>query len=291
MKNILQGLRDQRSVRKALASGAPAYCQRAFALLAGGEVIYTTEEERIFGEIDRRRKATAALNKSDLTIYYSPKPKSTKPGNKPAHGEVKEFDAARIAYHTSISDYWGRFLHLLASDSGAENILELGTCAGISGCYLSSAPSCRNFWTIEASSDLCEIARTNIAAVSSNFEVRNGLFDEQLDVLLPQISENTLDLVWIDGHHEKVATLHYYRRLRPYLRFGAIVLLDDIGWSRDMRECWEEFAKEPGLSMAFDLKTLKGMAIWHGGDIKPTVRSIAKPFGSIKVGNPQGWGS
>ncbi|MGZ0174357.1 MAG: O-methyltransferase [Planctomycetales bacterium] len=208
---------------------------------------------------------------------------------RPAHGEVMEFDIRRIATHTSIASYWGTFLHLLASSAKSRNILELGTCAGISGCYLSTASECRNFWTIEASEGLANIARQNLAAVTDTATVFNGLFDDILDKFLPDLGDEKLDFVWIDGHHERVATIHYFQRLIPHLSEGAIVLFDDVSWSADMRAGWNELAHWPGFEHTFDLKTLKGLGIWSGDGGRPRYESVAKPFGGIHIGDPQGW--
>lgn len=279
---------DTQSALRALGK-APKYCERPFKYLAGQNIAFTQQELTTFDKIEKQRERTANLKNSDISIYYSPKPSSTAEGARPTHGDVKAFDAARIAAHTSISTYWGRLLYLIAADSGAEHILELGTCAGISGCYLSTPSTVKSFTTIEASEDLCAIARHNLASLTEKAEVKHGLFDDVLDQMLPSLNKEYFSLVWIDGHHEKVATLHYFRRLRPWLKKGAIVLFDDISWSRDMRECWEELMVEPGFTDVFDLKTLKGMCIWQGGKTEPKVTYVAKPMGRIKVSNPTGW--
>jgi predicted O-methyltransferase YrrM len=273
-----------------LKSGrAPRYLERAFRYLAGQQVSFSDREEDVFAAIEARRELVRTSAGGLVDIFYSPKPKSADNVERPPPGKVLQFDLARIATHTSVSPYWGRFLHILASDASSRRILELGACAGISGCYLSTATSCEAFDTIEASQQLATLAAANIAAVSQVGRVHNALFDDLLDEMLPAMGDKRFDLVWIDGHHEKKATWHYFERVKPYLADGALVLFDDISWSYDMRECWEALSVMPGFSHTFDLRTLKGLGVWSGGGGVPHHRFVARPFGRIRIGNPAGW--
>ncbi len=146
---------------------------------------------------------------------------------KPSHGEQITLTMERIA-NTGKKEKWGVFLHLLASEVGG-TFLELGSCAGISGAYLASAPNCKKLFSVEGSAALAGLARETIDQVApGRAEVINGLFNDVLDSLLPELGENALDLAFIDGHHERVATLHYYERIKPALRPGAVVVFDDI---------------------------------------------------------------
>ncbi|QDV59319.1 O-methyltransferase [Rosistilla oblonga] len=293
MLRHLQPAYDRWRLRRLLASGIPSYLKLPFDYLATPGLQLPSEVQSKRKLVEHQRTAMLDSPLKQVSIYYSPKPESSGTHAtatlRPEHGEVMEFDIARIASHTSISTYWGTFLHLLASSAASKNILELGTCAGISGCYLSSVPTCQNFWTIEASEGLSNIARKNLAAISDKATVFNGLFDDVLDDLLPELGEKKLDFVWIDGHHERVATIHYFQRLIPHLSKGAIVLFDDVSWSADMRQSWEELAHWPGFEYTFDLKTLKGLGIWSGGETVPRFDFVAKPFGKIHLGDPQGW--
>src|SRR6185312_4343070 len=112
--------------------------------------------------------------------------------------------------------------------------LELGACAGISAIYLSSAPQMKSLITVEGSAPLAGLAAESLQPFS-HARVVNALFDDAIDAELPGVK---LDLAYIDGHHEKVATIHYFNKIRPYLQPGAVVIFDDVSWSRDMREAW-----------------------------------------------------
>jgi predicted O-methyltransferase YrrM len=279
-------------VSRLLSGKIPNYLAEPLYYIINNNLVNLNDLKK-FESIETLRKTLAERGNESIEIYYSPKPSSS--GNKydsevrPEHGEVKKFSLKEIAYHTSLSQHWGIFLYLLAKNAKAKTILELGACAGISGCYLSASDFCENFITVEASKGLADIANSNLKAISNKSKVYNMLFDEALDLILPELKHG-IDLAWIDGHHEKVATIHYFQRLIPYLNNGALVIFDDISWSYDMREAWEILNKWNGFSFCLDIKTLKGVCIWHGNPkIKPAHSFVAKPLGKIQIGKPKGW--
>ncbi len=144
----------------------------------------------------------------------------------------------------------GTALHILAKSARSATILELGACAGISGGYFASSPFCTRFVTVEGSADLTKISRQTLTEIGPHTEVVNALFDDALNVLLPRLP--SIDLVFIDGHHEKAATIHYYERILPKLADNAVVIFDDISWTHDMRDMWNTVVREPGFSHSFD---------------------------------------
>ena len=156
---------------------------------------------------------------------------------------------ARIS---SVRQYWGSFLCLLASAARSKAILELGSCIGISGSYLASAESCEDFTTVEQSPLLASLATMNIHQVARDARIWNTSFDDALDQLLPSL-KGKFDLVYIDGHHEKEPTLHYTNRLLPHLKEGGLFVFDDIHWTSGMLEAWQAITRKPGLSLTLDL--------------------------------------
>ncbi|MGH7321099.1 MAG: hypothetical protein ACRELA_15925 [Candidatus Rokuibacteriota bacterium] len=103
-----------------------------------------------------------------------------------------------VAHTASVAPRWGMALHLLAAASGARTILELGSCAGISGGYLASAPACRQLFTIEGSPGLARLAEANLRRIADHCAVIAALFDDGLDRVLPRLPEG-LDLALPQG--------------------------------------------------------------------------------------------
>lgn len=168
---------------------------------------------------------------------------------------------------SSVSEYWGAFLHACANAVQAQTILELGCCMGISGSYLATAESCEEFITIEGSKDLIPIAESNLRMMVNRFRIIPALFDEALDAFLPSLSKK-LDLVHIDGDHTEENTLRYFKRLLPHLRHGSLVLFDDIHFSAGMWNAWEKLSRWKGAEYSINVGRY-GILVWHGGDREP----------------------
>jgi hypothetical protein len=144
------------------------------------------------------------------------------------------------------------------------------------------------FISIEGSAELATHARESINSVSADAIVVNALFDDALDDLLPNGLSN-IGYAWIDGHHERLATMHYLDRLIPVLERGAVVLFDDISWSPDMRHCWQELAGRLGFSHTIDLGKL-GIGMWDGDDTLPRKWDLRSLIGhDMKVRHRPKW--
>jgi predicted O-methyltransferase YrrM len=247
-----------------------------------------TDEARC-NAVERIRERLAARGDT-VDVLYSPKPGSAGTDHsadaRPEHGQRMAIEFHRIAYKTSIPRYLGRFLYLAAKSSGAISVLELGSCAGLSAAYLASSPGVEQLVTVEGSPELAAIARETLAEVHPQARVIASLFDEALDELMPGYP---VDLAWIDGHHERTATLHYFERIAPALRPGAWVLFDDIAWSADMASAWEALSTWPGVSHAIHLGRC-GMVIWGPTDTPARAFDLRAVTGTgRRPGTPDGW--
>ena len=195
-------------------------------------------------------------------------------------GVVRPVTGAQVARSASIGQEWGTFLHLCARSFGARTILELGGCAGISGCYLASAERCERFVTVEGSPDLAALAKANLARVSDRAEVVNALFDDALDRLLPTFGDG-IDLAYVDGHHRYETTLHYLARLEPHLSCGALVVFDDIRLSAGMWRAWQAVEGRKGFACTVDAGRF-GLATWAGTAGTPVRHDLSLYFGFLR---------
>ena len=193
------------------------------------------------------------------------------------HDSDPKRTAAQIADRSSVTSEWGTFLYLCAESFRSRAILELGSCAGISGCYLASSRYCTKFITVEGSESLASLARSNIARISERGEVVNALFDDALDQILPTLGGG-IDLVYIDGHHEYKATLHYFRRLKFQLNKGALVVFDDVHWSEEMWQAWQTLKALEGFSYTIDAGRF-GICLWEGASLLPIHYDLRRYLG------------
>ena len=270
-----------------LAEGFPAQLQAAIEFLVTGNC--TAEVKRIAQTVESIRAEIAAGGESLVDILYSPKPGSSGtevlPAMRPAHGEKLSFTMARVA-KTGKDRRWGTVLHLLANGSQSKHILELGACAGISGCYLSATPSCEQLTTVEGSEPLARLAQQSLNQISAKSLVIHGLFDNALDQLLQHNPQ--YDLVFIDGHHEKIGTIHYFRRVAPFLAKNAMVIFDDISWSADMRDGWDELCDEPMFRHTIDLGLI-GVCLCGTEITAARHWNMQDIVGTTTIGKPRGW--
>lgn len=59
-------------------------------------------------------------------------------------------------------------------------------------------------------------------------------------------------LLFIDGNHQKEATLEYFEKLLPTVHNDSVMIFDDIHWSKGMEEAWEEIKQNPQVRVTID---------------------------------------
>jgi predicted O-methyltransferase YrrM len=141
---------------------------------------------------------------------------------------------------------WGRLLFSLVRELRPQRVLELGTSLGVSAAHLASALALNEvegfgagrLLTIEGDPGVAELARGHLGdlALGDRVDVVTGVFADALPRIL--VERGPFDLVFVDGHHDEVATLAYWRMLRPHLAPGACVGFDDIEPGRPVRRAW-----------------------------------------------------
>ena len=155
-------------------------------------------------------------------------------------------------------EFWAFLLFKLIRMIQPELAIELGTCIGISAAYQSAALQLNGkgrLITIEGSEAIAGLAKKNIESLHlDNIDILCGTFKEVLPRIFEKIS--AVDYVFIDGHHDEQATVDYFEYLLPYLSPGALLVFDDISWSRGMQRAWEKIRKHPAVSFAVDLKMI-----------------------------------
>jgi predicted O-methyltransferase YrrM len=187
-----------------------------------------------------------------------------------------------IAHRSSITQQWGTFLYLLGKSVQAKSILELGSCAGISGAYLASVPSVQKLITVEGAPALAGLAKENIESVSDRAIVINAMFDAALDDVL-QAGQGSFDLFFIDGEHTRAARLHYMKRIEPLLRDGSVIVFDDIHYSEELWKAWHELRAWPGVSHSLNAGRL-GVCIWSAQRTGAKHFDISRLAGWLRIG-------
>lgn len=188
---------------------------------------------------------------------------------KPTPGKRRSL--TEVACVSSVLPLWGTFLYLCARARGAKTILELGSGAGISACYLASAPSCTRLVTIEGNRDRAQLAELHLR-LAPHAVVVNASFDDGLGEILPTL-DTGVDLVFIDGAR-RWETMHgLLSRMMPRLNPHCVVILDDIHWSAEMRHTWKRIRQLEGFAYAINAGRL-GVCGWEGGEARPETGTL-----------------
>jgi caffeoyl-CoA O-methyltransferase len=121
----------------------------------------------------------------------------------------------------------GRFLQMLVRLSGAKSILELGMFTGYSALMMAEAlPDDGHLITCEIDSEAEAIARRYFAESphGDKITIRMGPALETIKTLTGPV-----DLVFIDA--DKVNYSNYYEACLPLLKFGGLIIADNVLWS------------------------------------------------------------
>jgi len=216
-----------------------------------------TSEERMLGKkIESfRNQIPKFYAREEIQSYTSPHSNTFKLEENSAHTVPGEFVSTDIKsiMKTGSDIFKGTLLRRVVEGTQRKRVLELGTNTGFASSYFVSVDGVE-LVTIEGSEDLCKIADKNISRISLNFKIMHTLFDDAIDQL---IAENQkFDCVFIDGQHEKEATIHYKNRLKPLMTKNAIFIFDDIYWSDGMNQAWKELFIDAEFSYGVDLQLI-----------------------------------
>ena len=131
-------------------------------------------------------------------------------------------------------------------------ILEVGTSLGISTLYQHFAAMNAKFITLEGADEIADQAKKNFKKLNVNsIDLIRGDFNETLPIALKKLE--TLDYLFLDGNHRKAPTLSYFEQCLEFAHEKSIFVIDDIYWSEEMTEAWEEIKSHPKVTLSIDL--------------------------------------
>lgn len=184
-----------------------------------------------FIEIEEKRKKLLCNHQTIKVIDLGA-------GSKKKSSNLKK--VSTIAKNSLTSAKYCRMLYRLVCFTKSQNILELGTSFGVATLYFAECKSIKKIITVEGDVNISHIANENFSNYEGKIELINSDFDSFLHNLNP---EKKFDIIFIDGNHKKEATIKYFNFLKEFLNDKAVVIFDDIRWSRDMLAAWNEISK------------------------------------------------
>lgn len=177
-----------------------------------------------------------------------------------------------VAKNAGITLHRAKLLYRICNYLQIQNVLELGTSLGIASSAIAANKKTK-LTTVEGCPETAKIARQQFKKYGLNtIELMNAQFETAISQLntdpnnkqettdnsqpLTPTSElqtsDKFDLIYFDGNHQKEATLKYFKELLPTAHNGSVFIFDDIHWSQEMEEAWEEIKACPEVRVTID---------------------------------------
>ncbi len=212
-----------------------------FSLL--NDVIYNTRKYYIYEEIELLRKTLVY----DDTLVIC-----TDLGAGSLNTKKQERTIRHHALHSAKSPKYAQLIFRLVNYFQPSHILELGTSLGITTCYMAKANSKSQITTIEGCGEIAAIATHNFELMEiNNIKQLTGNFDTVLPLVITETER--LDFVFFDGNHRKEATLNYFNQCLKIADANSIFVFDDVYWSAEMKEAWDEIKNNKQVTVTIDL--------------------------------------
>ncbi|HEY9220869.1 MAG TPA: class I SAM-dependent methyltransferase [Lutibacter sp.] len=161
--------------------------------------------------------------------------------------ERKVSDIAKIA---GINKKKSALLLRIVGYFNPKNILEIGTSVGLGTSVLSIGNPEAEIVTLEGCEKTAEVAKELFKANHlNNIQLVVGNFNETL----PSVLKNKqFDLIYFDGNHQKATTLQYFKICLETAHNNSIFIFDDINWSQEMQQAWEEIKNHPKVTITIN---------------------------------------
>jgi predicted O-methyltransferase YrrM len=221
------------------------------------KVIYDFAPKKVYPEIENIREQllidTRIITITDLGAGSHVNNNRQKKISDIAHNALKPPKLAQLLYR-------------LVADLQPYNIIELGTCLGITTLYLQKAAPAAKVYTLEGCPETAGIAKQTFhKAGLNNIDLITGNFDNTLPGVINNLAK--LDFVFVDGNHQKDATLKYFEWCLPKVHEDTMLIFDDIYWSPGMKEAWETIKAHPQVIATVDLFWI-GLVFFKPGQAK-----------------------
>jgi predicted O-methyltransferase YrrM len=152
-----------------------------------------------------------------------------------------------ITKHSTSSKKFALLYQFFCQLTPAENVIELGTCMGISTRYLSLKTNGK-LYSFEGSAEIQSVAKPVLNY--SNIQFILGNITDKLPSILSKIE--TVDFALIDANHTYNGTLYYFNLILAQVKKNTIVAIGDIHWSIEMEKAWGEIKSNPKVRLSLD---------------------------------------
>lgn len=221
------------------------------------EVIYDNERKNIYNDIESIRAGLLSDNRV-ITV--------TDLGAGSLVNNNRQKKVSEIAKNALKPPKLAQLLYRLVKDLQPRNMIELGTCLGTTSLYLGNAAPDAQLYTLEGCPETAKVAaevfeKANITGIEQVIGNFHDTLPGEIDGL------DQLDFVFVDGNHQKVATIEYFEWCLPKVHENTLLIFDDIYWSEGMKQAWEIIKAHPQVTVTIDLFWI-GLVYFKKGQVK-----------------------
>ncbi len=221
------------------------------------QVIYDKSSKKVYKEIEDIRRVLLSDDKM-ITV--------TDLGAGSLVNNNRQKKISDIARNALKPPKLAQLLYRLVNDLQPRNMIELGTCLGTTSLYLKKAAPKAQLFTLEGCPETAKIAASVFEKAGiEDIELITGNFDDTLPGVINSLDQ--LDFVFVDGNHQKDATLKYFEWCLPKVQESTLLIFDDIYWSEGMKEAWAEIKAHPEVTVTVDLFWI-GLVYFKKGQVK-----------------------
>ncbi len=241
------------------ASGHPLAFKLVSAIETTAKGRFSAVDRDIVGKIENLRNALAGSSETVESVDFGAgEPSDPKSREEARQGVVRSFEMSTLAHHFSKKPPWTDLIYNLIRAVRPAKSLEMGTCIGISAAYQCAAMA-RNgeglLVTLEGCETFAGLARSHLASLGlSNFEIVVGRFEDTLDGVLE--NGQPFDFMFNDGHHDGDAVVAYFNQCIPYFANDSVMVFDDIGNYKSMRQGWKALTEHAGVALSISFGTM-----------------------------------
>ena len=107
-------------------------------------------------------------------------------------------------------------------------------------------------WSVVRPNSQLTLLRSSSGGQATHNRLSDGADLQSVPNSPHSILNTKYSLLYIDGHHQKEATLAYFEKLLPTVHNDSVMILDDIHWSKGMEEAWEEIKQHSQVRVTID---------------------------------------
>jgi predicted O-methyltransferase YrrM len=207
------------------------------------QVIYHDGHFRAYDEVEAlRKKLVQDQREIEVTDF----------GAGPLAGGKRKRKVSEIARTSAKPAKYGQLLFRLVNHFQPKTTFDLGTSLGITTSYQAMANKQAKVYTFEGCPSVAGLAKENFKSLElNNVEVVVGNLDDTLENKVAQVDQ--LDYVFFDGNHRYEPTMRYFNTCLQKHHEHSVFVIDDLYWSAEMKQAWQEIKKHPQVLQTVDL--------------------------------------